>query len=259
MTFLDTIFNPWLGPLLNLPAFWALLIISAFITLISTLAYKYTTNQSEMKRLKDDMKKYQKEMRETKDHAKMMKIQAKLWEINKVYMKASFKSTLYTILPIGIMFVWLSMHIAYNPILPNTDFTVTAEFAEGAQGQVSLEAIPELTGAGTREIVDIDSSKKTKPSATWTLNGDAGEYKLVVTYNTEVYNHSVLITTEKSYVTPEKPITDSKMKAIVIGNEKVKPFGPNFNIFGGYPGWFITYMVLSIVLSSLLRKVMKVY
>jgi len=89
--FLDTIFNPWLGQALGLPSFWAILLISAFITILVTIVYKYTTNQSEMKRIKTDLKKYQKDMRETKDTKKLMEIQKKALDLNMKYMMSSFK------------------------------------------------------------------------------------------------------------------------------------------------------------------------
>jgi uncharacterized membrane protein (DUF106 family) len=251
--FLDTIFNPWLGLALQLPPFWAILIISAFITILVTVVYKYTTNQSEMKRIKDDLKKYQKEMRETKDTKKLMAIQKKSMELNMTYMKSSFKSTLYTFIPIIIIFAWLNMHIAFQPILPNTEFTITATFGEGAKGNISLESTPELTfvNGATQEIID--------GKAVWKLKGDAGEYKTLFKYNTEEYTHNVLITEADTYSVPQKIIKDSKLKMIENGNKAVKPFGENFNIFGWHPGWLATYIVISIALSSLLRKLMKVY
>ncbi|MGV8172180.1 MAG: EMC3/TMCO1 family protein [Candidatus Woesearchaeota archaeon] len=253
MTFLDTIFNPWLGLALKLPPFWAILIISAFITIIVTVAYKYTTDQREMKRIKDDLKKYQKEMRETKDTKKLMDIQKKSMDLNMTYMKSSFKSTLYTFIPIIIIFAWLNMHIAFEPIVPNTDFSVTAKFAEGARGNISMTSTPDLIflNGVTQEIID--------EKAVWKLKGDAGEYKMTFTYNTEEYSHNILITEENTYTTPQKIVKDSKLKMIENGNKAVKPFGENFNIFGWHPGWLATYILISIALSTLLRKLMKVY
>jgi len=256
--FLDTIFNPWLGLALQLPPFWAILIISAFITILVTVVYKYTTNQREMKQIKDDLKKYQKEMRETKDTKKLMGIQKKSMELNMTYMKSSFKSTLYTFVPIIIIFAWLNMHIAYLPILPGTDFSVTAKFGEGAKGNISMTSIPELVmlNGMTQEIVD--------GKAVWTVKGDApGEYTMKFLYNTEEYDHNVLISEEgqkiSSYSVPQKVIKDSKLKMIENGNKAVKPFGENFNIFGWHPGWLATYILLSIILSTVCRKLMKVY
>lgn len=257
-SFLDTIFNPWLGLALKLPPFWAILVISAFITILVTVVYKYTTNQSEMKRIKDDLKKYQKEMRETKDTKKLMGIQKKSMELNMTYMKSSFKSTLYTFIPIIIIFAWLNMHIAYEPILPNTEFTVTADFGEGAKGNISMISVPELEfiNGAYQEIID--------EKAIWKLKADAaGEYKMTFLYNTEEYDHTVLISDDdkgiSKYSVPQKMIKDSKLKMIENGNMAVKPFGENFSLFGWNPGWLATYIVISIVLSTLLRKLMKVY
>ena len=252
-SFLDTIFNPWLGLALNLPAFWAILIISAFITILVTVVYKYTTNQREMKQIKGDLKKYQKEMRETKDTKKLMIIQKKALDLNMTYMKSSFKSTLYTFIPIIIIFAWLNMHIAFEPILPNTDFTVTAQFGEGAKGNVTIATTPEL------KIVNGATQEINNSKAVWKLNGDAGEYKLTFDYNTEEYTHNVLITSEKTYSIPEKIIKDSKLKTIVNGNKAVHPFGETFNIFGWYPGWLATYIILSIAMSAGFRKLLDVY
>jgi len=169
--FLDTIFNPWLGPVLNLPPFWTILIISAGITLLITVAYKYTTNQTEMKRIKDDLKAHQKEMKSTKDTKKLMQIQKKALDLNMKYMMGSFKSTLYTFIPIIIIFAWLNMHIAYYPLYPDKDFSVTAQFGEGAKGNMTMTAMPELTiDSATKEITDQKS--------VWTVKGPAGEYKL---------------------------------------------------------------------------------
>jgi uncharacterized membrane protein (DUF106 family) len=250
--FLDTIFNPWLGPVLGLPPFWAILIISLGITLLITIVYKYTTNQKEMKVIKEDLKRYQKEMRKEKDPKKMMATQKKALDLNMKYMMSSFKSTLYTFIPIIIIFAWLNMHIAYFPIYPNQDFTVTAEFAAGAKGNISMTAIPELTiDSTTQEIVDSQ--------ATWTVKGDAGEYKLIFDYNTEEYTQNILITSERSYLSPEQPIKDSKLKLIVVGNKVVHPFGDDFNLFGWHPGWLAAYITFSLVFSTLFRKLFKVY
>lgn len=256
--FLDTIFNPWLGLALQLPSFWAILIISAFITILVTIVYKYTTNQREMKQIKDDLKKYQKEMRETKDTKKLMGIQKKSMELNMTYMKSSFKSTLYTFIPIIVIFAWLNMHIAYAPILPNTEFSVTAQFGEGAKGNISMAATPELDmlNGATQEIVD--------GKAVWKLKSNvSGEYKMTFTYNTKEYDHNVLISEENnaisSYSVPQKVIKDSKLKMITNGNKPVKPFGEKFNLFGWHPGWLATYILVSILLSTLIRKLLKVY
>lgn len=250
--FLDTIFNPWLGQVLGLPPFWAILIISTFITLLVTIVYKYTTNQAEMKRIKEDLKKYQKEMKETKDTTKLMETQKKALDLNMKYMMSSFKSTLYTFIPIIIIFAWLNMHIAYYPLYPNQQFTVTATFAQGAKGNITLSALPELSiDQATKDIQD--------DKVIWQVSGNSGEYKLKYDYFTESYDQKILITNERTYEPPEKQVSDSKLKKLTIGNKVVHPFGDDFSLFGWHPGWLATYIILSIALSTGFRKLFDVY
>ena len=62
----ENFLNPILGPLLNLPTLWAVIILSFLISLIITVVYKYTTNQDLMKQLKGEMKEFQREVKELK-------------------------------------------------------------------------------------------------------------------------------------------------------------------------------------------------
>ncbi len=52
----ETILNPIMAPLLGLPPFWSILIISLVVALIITFVYKWMTDQHLMKALKEDIK-----------------------------------------------------------------------------------------------------------------------------------------------------------------------------------------------------------
>jgi len=240
--------------LLKMPPFWAILIISFVITVVTTLVYKFTTDQKKMKKLKEDMKEYQKKIKalSKSDPQKAMSIQQEAMKQNMEYMKHSFKSTLYTFIPIIIIFGWLSAHMAYYPLAPDQPFKITTYFAEGHAETVSISSIPELEilGNATQPIVD--------GKAEWEFKGTEGEYKVELDYNNEKYDKSLIISHERRYEPPEKIITDSKLKKIVVGNEKVYPFG-NADLFGWKPNWLWTYIILSILLSIGIRKVLKVY
>jgi uncharacterized membrane protein (DUF106 family) len=252
--FLDAIFNPVFGPLLKLHPFLTIFIVSFLITFLVTIVYKFTTDQKLLKKLKEDLKLYQKGMRAEKDTKKMMEIQKKAMDANMKYMMASFKSTLYTFIPIIIIFAWLNSHIAYYPLYPNQNFNVTAEFAEGAAGIVSLNATPDLTFISA-QTYNITSDKL---KYQWTLKGEKGEYMLNLKYNEEAYNKKILITEERTYELPLQTIKNSKLRTIKIENQQVHPFG-NFSLFGWLPGWLSTYIVISIGLSMLFRKIFNLY
>src|SRR3989344_2060351 len=119
----ENLLNPVFAPLLNLPTLWAVILLSFLISLIITIIYKYTTDQNLMKSLKEEMKEMQKEMKELRNNPeKAMQVQKKVMKTNGKYMMQSLKSTLYSFLPIILIFGWMNAHLAYIPILPGQEF-----------------------------------------------------------------------------------------------------------------------------------------
>ena len=91
-----------------LPPSWALIVISLIITLLSTLAYKFLTNQQELKLLKEEMKALREEQKHYKDNQeKMSQITQHMMEKNLKVMKHSMRPMLFTLVPILLVFTWL--------------------------------------------------------------------------------------------------------------------------------------------------------
>jgi uncharacterized membrane protein (DUF106 family) len=102
------------------------------------------TDQKKMKEMKEQITDYQKKMKETKDTKKMLEIQRKAMDVNMKYMMQSMKPTLITFIPLIFVFAWLNTSMGYYPLMPNTEFNVTAYFNQGVTGVASLNATPEL-------------------------------------------------------------------------------------------------------------------
>ena len=102
----DGFFSAMFTPLINwFGAAAAVIILSFLLTALVTWIYKLVTNQVLMKQMKDELKMYQDQMKEHKEnHEKMMEIQKKAMEKNLQYMKHSFKPTLFTLVPLLIIF-----------------------------------------------------------------------------------------------------------------------------------------------------------
>jgi uncharacterized membrane protein (DUF106 family) len=245
---LESILNPILLPLLKLPSFWAILIISLAISLLITFVYKWMTDQHLMKSLKDEIKDSQKKMKEFKhDAAKVMEIQKKAMETNMKYMMHSMKPTLITFIPLIIIFGWLNAHLAYEPIMPNQEFTTSALFSKGTTGTIKFIA-PEGI-----ELVSNATQKMMDNKADWILKGKEGNYLLEYEFDNQTFNQELLITSEKMYEKPVKVIKGGNLLTLQINNEKVRPIS-------GIPfGWLGTYIILSIVFSMALRKIMKLH
>jgi uncharacterized membrane protein (DUF106 family) len=246
----ENLLNPIFNPLLKLGYFWAIIILSFLITLFITVVYKFATDQNLMKKLKDEMKGMQKEMKLLKDNPqKAMAHQKKIMEKNMQYMKHSFKPTLYTMIPIIIIFSWLNANLAFLPLEPGQEFGISVDFKPGTFGQVSLDSIPELT------FLTSQTQEITRDQAVWRVQGEKGEYKLEVTFNNQKHEKIIIITDDRNYENPKELIKESDIISINIGNEPVKPLG-KISLLGWKPGWLGTYILLSLIFSFSLRKIM---
>jgi uncharacterized membrane protein (DUF106 family) len=254
MTFLDPILDPVLQPLLGLGPFWAILVLSLIISLLITLVYKYATNQNEMKRLKDEQKEYQKRLKELRSQPdQMMKVQKEAMKKNMEYMKHSFKATLITMLPIIIIFSWMSANLMYEPIFPGDRFSISAEFLDGISGEAEIFVDDKL------EIVG-ESKRTINSEVVWNLKAvSEGDGFISVKTSGDEQTKKVLVTKELQYEDSISFFENSDIKKLEIGYNKLRPLGPNFSLLGWQPGWLGLYVIFSIVFSMGLRKVMKIY
>jgi len=84
-----------------------ILLISVILSIVTTLVYKYATDQPLIKQCREDIKKYQGQMKECKsDAAKAMEIQKQMMPLNSKMMMQQMKPMLITIIPFLAIF-WL--------------------------------------------------------------------------------------------------------------------------------------------------------
>jgi uncharacterized membrane protein (DUF106 family) len=250
---LEKILDPIFRPLLVFDSWLAILIVSVVITVLSTIAYKYLTDQKKMKALKAEMKEFQKKLKilSREDPKKALKMQQEMMSKNLELMKHSLKPTLYTLIPIIIIFGWLNAHMAYDPLQPGEAFNVTVTFAKETTGDVTLSTLPPLQVSketpATQNIVER--------TATWTVRGDAGDYQLSFKHDDVVVKEEILITTEiGQYAPPLRQFREKPFTKLLISNEKIKPL-VGVPLIGGF-GWIGIYILFSLVLSLSLRKIM---
>ena len=244
--FLNNIFYP----LFQLPPLLAVLIMAFLISLIIIIITKFTTDQSLMKKLKDDMKEHQKQLKEIRSNpTKAMELQKKTMEANMRYMGHSLKPTLITFIPIILIFGWMSSTFAYESIKPQQEFSVTAIFEKSTNGEAEI-IVPEeinIIGDGTKKIENDKS--------TWFIKGTEGEHVLEIAYGGEKQQTSVLITKDKKYINPIKK-TSGVIKSIQINYKKLVILPIRYK---DWLGWLGVYIWSSILFTMALRKILNVY
>lgn len=103
--------DPVLNPLMSIPSPYNILLLSLLITLVTTLAYKFFTNQKLMKDVKEEMACLQKEIKTIKDNKeRVMELQKQVMEKNMKYLGQSLKPTLITFIPLILIFAWLQQY-----------------------------------------------------------------------------------------------------------------------------------------------------
>ncbi len=239
-----------LMPLVKISPFWAIVIISFAISLITTLAFMLFTDQKMMKQLKSEIKELQKQMKLFKNNQKkLMELQKQSMEKNMKYMKHSMKVTLFTLLPLILIFGWLNTHLAYEPIRPNETFTITIVFDKNAVGTAQIVMLDDMS------LLDNNATKTIANEVNWTLKGSLGSHLIEWRAAGKTYSKEVLISDKQEYAAPIKEINDNNVKFIRIDYKKKIVF----DFLGLKFGWLGTYIIFSLIFSSLLKKILNVH
>lgn len=242
----ESYIDPVLRPLLGFPILWVILIVSFVISVIITLAYKFFTDQKMMKEVRGEIKGMQKEMKEFRnDVAKVSHINKQMMQKQMKLMMQSLKVTIYTLIPLIIVFSWLNASLAYEPLRPDEPFTVTA--FSGAD--INLSSTPNLEILNKEQLGD---------KTVWILSGSEGRYTLWYELGSETRSNDIIITNKQDYEPPTINFKNSRLEMVEIGNMRTHPFG-DFRLFGWQPGWLAAYILFSLVFSLGMRKLMKVH
>lgn len=250
----------WQG-FMGLPHFWIIFVLALITTLITTIIYKYATDQKKLKSIKSKLKSLRKEQKKHKDDTKkLMDLQKEMMSLNMDMMKQSFRSMLYTFIPLILLFTWMSANIAFEPINPGDEFSVTARISNSFPYElrdVNLTLVP--GGAEITRNEGYVASRESRREVQWKVVAPSqeGTYTLMVAGPTFSESKEVLITNSKNYLSPVQDFRNSHLLRLEVGNEPVRPFG-NFSIFGWRLNWLWTYILLSIFFSILIRKLLKV-
>lgn len=237
-------------PLVKISPFWAVIIISFSISLFTTLAFMLFTDQKMMKQLRSEIKEIQNQMKAFKNNQKkLMELQKEAMEKNMKYMKHSMKVTLFTLLPLILIFGWLNTHLAYEPIRPDETFTITISFDKNAVGNAQIVMLDDMS------LLDNNATKPIDKEVSWTLKGSLGSHLIEWRAAGKTYSMEVLISDKQEYAPPIKNINDNNVEFIRIDYKKKIIF----DFLGMKFGWLGTYIIFSLIFSSILKKVLNVH
>jgi len=248
-------FNPWAG----------MVFISLLTGLLMLLIYRWTSNQTGIRRVKDKIKAHLLELRLYKDNMGVtMKAQGQILKANLRYLGLNLKPLLVMIIPLILILAQLNLWFGSEPLTvgkpalvkirvgPNVDITGT-EFSIKAPDAILVET----------SALRIDEQKeinwRVKPAA-------AGRFNLIIQAGDKSYEKTVIVDGRKlQKVSPlrvkrgiwdellypgEKPLPgDGQIRTIEVVHS-----GKRLSLFGLRLHWLVAYLLLSIVFGFALKK-----
>ncbi len=243
-----------------------ILAISFIISLLSILATKIFTDQKELKRIREEIKKLQKELKKVagKNPERAKTLQKKLMELTMQSTRHSLRVTIFTIIPLILIFGWMKSSFSYAPLAPDQPVQVIVHLKDFAYKNVTLSVINKETLEEKNYTGFISQDKKT---AKFLITfPDYGNYILRVRVISLVNNKPQVIEEQNKEVLVDKykytnPISKYKLRYIDKIEVEYKPLRllGNFSIFGWHPGWFSIYFFSSLFFITLFRKLFNVY
>ena len=254
----------------SIPPVAAIFLISLSISVVVTLVYKLVTNQKLMKTIQAEMKSLRKEIKTIKDPGQIGALNKRLMEKTMQQMTHSMKATFITIIPLFLVFGWMSSNLGFENITPGEEFTSTIEFDEGTTGTAVISS-------ETLEILDSPEKNVSEDRVNWTLKGTEGTHEILYSFGDETYKREVILTNDWKYADPElekkqpflgfidigrgdeNPIKpESEIKKISVDLPSVHPFG-KIPLTNWRPGWLFTYFFFMLTLTFPVRRLLKVH
>jgi len=255
--------DPLLGWSLRLPSDATLLAVAVLSAVVFALARLATTNQDRLRRAAADKKRLKELIRVAKrsgDQDALARHRATQGQIGLMTLAAEIKPLLVAMAPIAILGTWCALRLEFHP--PRADEPVefavyTPVSAAGALATLVPQAGVSCEG-WIQRIEPVTDEGPPHGIAVWQIRAAARDepYELTVRFGDKTLEHELLV--GEPVYTPAL----AQQSETVITELRYRPL----KLFGVVPGvaaiyfppWLVGYLVLTIPLVFLLRRILKI-
>jgi len=258
-----------LGWLLALPRDVAILLVAVGTSLLLTLVRKWTTNQDQLGRARNDLRRLKALLRQAKrakDKPALKRLRTTLAMVNAIRLKAEGMPLLVSLLPIVLLAVWAVERLDYIPPKVGKELTVKAYYPLSSVGQLTHLVPPaglEMQGDAIR-LVELDPDGQRNGLAVWVLRPVSGcppagaAAELIVRHQGETATQRLLVG-GRAYAPPLAAHNGGKILATEVMLRQAKFLGIVPGIpWIGFPPWLVAYLVIVIPLVPVLRWALRV-
>jgi hypothetical protein len=279
-----TLFDALLGWLLDVPRQVALVGVAILTATLLTTIRWWTTDQDRLRRAAEDLRRLKQLCREARrggDKDALARCQATRSRIGLIKLRAEGKPLLFVLLPIALLATWAFYRLEFQPPQPGETVEVVAYLPISAKGDL-IHLVPQrglrsvngwvqpiflqapapsfwervwqrFRARFTREEIKLPAPDAV---ALWTVEADADAHPVVLRYKDKTLKRELLV--GGRFYAPAWDVSAAENIVTEIRQREVRLLGlPGLGAW--LPAWLVGYLVLTIPLVYLLKRVLKVY
>lgn len=256
-----------LGWILFLPRDLALVAVALLTSLVLVLLRRWTTDQDMLAKAAADKKLLKARMKEAKQQGnrpERQRLTAVSQRIAMKRMKAEGKPLLVALIPIAILATWAFERLEFHPVMPGQTVQVELDMPLSSEGDV-VHLVPEdgieAVDGHVKLLERIESGEMTVicSGAVWRIRAQQeGRYRLLFRTDDTTYEHPLEVGTGK-YAPVLQEHSTSRLTRSRVMLAELRSFGVVPGVpAAGLPAWMVGYLLITIVLFIISKKLLKV-
>jgi hypothetical protein len=262
---IDKIFDLVLLPFRSLDPFWSLLLFSLLLGVFMLVIFRHTSDQKQIKEVKDRIKAHVFEIRIFKDDVRiLLSAQKNVVLYNLKYMQHFVRPMLVMIVPVAVVLLQLEGWFGYRPLKPGESTIVSMKTSQGTEKETAKMTLTAEKGL----TVETPSLRIPGEEVDWRVRADEpGEHTLTFTIGEQVVQKKIIVSSDGSLARVSPGVaTASLMWGAFLNSNQESPLVNATAQFieVEYPsraikvlGWELHWLLLFFVLSTLLAFALK--
>lgn len=255
-----------LGGLLNLPRDLTLVIVALITVGLIVAVRRLVTNQNQLRRCAADLKRLKQLRREARaagDRPAVARITRTTTQVKLLQLKGDLVVLAVVLAPLALLATWAVARLDFLPARVAQPLELTAYFPLSSVDRLT-HLVPrsamELRSPPIQRVV-LDDEDPRQGRARWVFEPREKdpEFELIVRHAGETAVHPVLVGSERyAPVLVEHPGNQRLTRTHVsLARYKFLGLDPRLERYGLAP-WLVAYVVLSLILTPIIRRVFRV-
>ena len=252
------------GWLLSLPLGGAILAVALMTSLVLTLARKWLTDQDLLGRCRADLARLKTLARSAKQHrdrAGKRRLNETVSLIKLMQLRAECRVLIWSLLPLLALATWAFERLEFVPPSIQQPVQFTVSYPLSSVGKLTHILVPEDCELSTSaiQVVELDESDPTTGVARWTINAvHTLDGDVLIRHGGETASHRLRVD-GRLYAAPLKSHSTSKIASsqFQLAHSQFLNVVPGLPAIGFAP-WLVAYLGLTLLLTPLLRRVLRV-